>query len=89
MSGWLFLAICTLICIGAFLNGLRFARMKANPFVGRKVFSMPVEGAQLSVASINRFGHVQMVMSPLFLSIVIALVFGLFGPVDGVQVIQF
>jgi hypothetical protein len=80
VSGWLFLAICTLICIGAFLNGLRFARI---------VFSMPVEGAQLSVASINRFGHVQMVMSPLFLSIVIALVFGLFGPVDGVQVIQF
>ncbi len=34
-SGWIFFIATTLICIGAFLNGWRFARGSENPQVRR------------------------------------------------------
>lgn len=88
-NGWLFLAIATLICIGAFFNGLRFARMTKNPWKDRRLFGMPVEGQDMPIEKIRWMGRVQMIFAPLFLILVICLVFGVLGPVDGISIIKF
>jgi hypothetical protein len=87
MNGALFLGVSALICIGVFLNGLRFARMSANPFAGRRLFGMPVQGYDMSVERLNLLGRFQMIGAIMFLLVVAALCFGLFGPVDGITVI--
>lgn len=87
MDGRLFLAIVTPMCVAVFFNGLRFARMRANPFVGRTVPGFPIEGGEVSVASLRRLGRIQMISAPLFLALFAAMCFGLFGPVEGITVI--
>ena len=87
-NGWLFLGITALICVGVFLNGVRFSRKTVNPFVGRRLGSVPVGGHELTLAQLQRFGRLQMIAAPVFLLFFTALAFGLFGPVDGIQTIQ-
>ena len=88
-DGLAFLAITTLIAVGVFLNGLRFARMTANPFEGRRIFGQPVQGSELSVRQIKRIGLIQMIFAPIFLLVVAAMAFGFFGPVEGITAIKF
>ena len=88
-NGWTFLGIVALISFGVFLNGLRFARMTANPFAGRKVFGQDIEGAQLSRRQINWIGRIQMIFAPVFFLLTAIVMFGLFGPVEGVEIIKF
>ncbi|GAA0734322.1 hypothetical protein CA233_14925 [Sphingomonas sp. ABOLD] len=89
IDGRLFLLITTLICVGAFLNGLRFATKSENPWAGKKLFGNNVGGSELSIAQIRRIGLLQMIAAPIFLLLFAALCFGLFGPVDGIQTIRF
>lgn len=87
-GGELFLGICALICIGAFLNGIRFARMTRNPWTGRKLFGQPIEGSELSLSRIKLIGIAQMIGAPLFLCFATVLSFGLLGPVEGIKTIK-
>lgn len=89
VSGWIFLGITTLICIGAFLNGVRFSRMTSDIFDKKGLFGLQVEGFEMSLENLRRFGRLQMIFAPLFLFIVALMVFGFFGPVDGIQTIKF
>ena len=75
-SGWTMLGLGTLICIGAFANGLRFAR------IGEK---LPDDRAQISR---RLMGMLVMVAAPLFWLLFAAICFGLFGPVHNIQTIQ-
>lgn len=88
MSGSAFLVITALICAGVFLNGLRFFRMTSNPWAGKLLLGRPVRGADMPVAQLRRMGLLFMLAAPLFLIFAIALCFGLFGPVDGIQTIH-
>ncbi|MGJ3648978.1 hypothetical protein ACLB0R_10955 [Sphingomonas sp. GlSt437] len=87
-DGRLFLAIAAVICIGVFLNGLRFYRMNRNPWSGKSIMGIPVEGGDLSRARVRRLGLGQMIAAPLMLILFIALCFGLLGPVQGIQTIK-
>ena len=88
-DGRIFLAIAGLVCLGVFLNGLRFARQTSNPWAGKKLFGTDVGGSELSVAQVRRIGLVQMIGAPIFFLFFAALCFGLLGPVDGITPIQF
>ena len=88
MNGWAFLGITTLICIGGFLNGLRFARMDRNPWVGQRLFGMSVGGSDWTIDQVRKMGWLFMVTAPAFLLLVAALCFGLLGPVEGIETIK-
>lgn len=78
MSGWLFLSIVTLICLGVFANGLRFSR-GAERFATR---------LRQPPANVRRIGRIFMFAAPIFWLFVLALCLGLFGP-SNIQPIQF
>jgi len=80
-------AIATLICVGAFLQGLRFAKMTANPWTDKRMFGQTVEGSELPIEKVNRFGTWLMIAAPIFLLFFSALCFGVLGPVEGIQTI--
>ncbi|CAN5462672.1 hypothetical protein BH10PSE14_BH10PSE14_42980 [soil metagenome] len=86
-DGRLFLGISTLICIGAFLNGRRFARMTKNPWANRRILGLPVSGSELPIERVRLIGRINMIGAPVFWLIVAAMCFGLLGPVDGVATI--
>ena len=87
-SGWTFLGLSTLISIGVFLNGVRFARMTENPWTGKSLLGQPVSGSEMPLERIKLFGKIQMILAPLFLLVIAAMCFGLFGPVDGIETIK-
>ena len=76
-SGWTMLGLGTLICAGAFANGVRFARL------GR---ALPADNP----AEIKRrmFGMLAMTFAPLFWLLWAAACFGLLGPLHNIQTIQ-
>jgi hypothetical protein len=76
------LIIIGAICAGAFLNGLRFAQMDRNPWEGKKLGGMPVQGHNLSIEQVNRLGKLQMIVAPIFFLVSVAIVSGIFGPVQ-------
>ena len=88
MSGWLFLGIATLISVGVFLNGLRFARMTVNPWAGKRLFGQSIEGAEMPVERVRLLGRLHIIAAPLFLILSAALSFGLLGHVNGIQTIE-
>jgi len=88
MSGTLLLTVVTFICIGSFLNGLRFMRMRTNPWADRIVFGQPVSGGDWSMVQIKRFGLAQMVAAPIFWLFAAALSFGML-PAEGIHPIRF
>jgi len=53
----LYLSLMALICVGAFLVGLRFRRMTASPT------------ADLSLDKVHKFGLLMMVAAPLMLAV--------------------
>ena len=67
VSPYLFLGLVGLIAVGVFLNGLRFVRMTQNPWAGKSLFGMPVEGHDLPVERVRLIGKLQMVGAPIFL----------------------
>ena len=88
-NGWLFLGIVTLICVGVFLNGVRFARKTENPWADKRLFGMPVSGSELPIEKVRRMGLLFMIAAPLFLLLFASLCFGLLGPVEGIETIKF
>ena len=82
MSPTLFLVIVSLICVGVFLNGVRFARMDRNPWAGRTMFGQPVSGHDLPIKKVKMLGRIQMIAAPIFFLIFAAMIGGMFGPVD-------
>lgn len=87
-DGRIILVIVALICAGVFLNGLRFSQMDRNPWAGKSVFGMPVQGADMPVSRVNLIGRVQMIFAPLFFLLFAAICLGLFGSVDGIKTIS-
>jgi len=87
-DGRIMLALVAVICIGVFLNGLRFSRMDRNPWAGKSVLGAQVRGSEMSVDKVNRIGRLQMLAAPVFFLLFAALCFGLFGPLDGIQTIS-
>ena len=83
MSGWTFLAIGFVICALDFLIGLRFSRMTDEQIAGGP------GNRTRSPAAFRRIGRILMITAPLFLLLVAAFCFGLFGPVDGIETIRF
>ena len=86
-DGRTFLGIAALICVGVFLNGLRFARMTRNPWEGKRLFGQPVSGSEMPIERVNLLGKLLMVAAPIFLLFFAALCLGFFGPVEGIQTI--
>jgi hypothetical protein len=90
VSGWLFLGIVALISFGVFANGMRFSRMSEDRLGGVQL-EMPsfLAKGRTRVEQTRLFGRISMIAAPLFLVLVAALCFGLFGPVDGIETIKF
>ncbi len=88
VSGALFLVVVTFICIGSFVSGFRFVRMRSNPWAGRSILGQPVSGGDWSMARIRRFGLAQMILAPVFWLFAAALSFGQL-PAEGINPIQF
>ena len=86
-DGRLFLGIVTLICIGAFLNGLRFLRMARQPRAERRIMSLPAQSSHLPDDRLRTFGRLQMLVAPLMWLFFVALCFGLLGPIKGITTI--
>jgi hypothetical protein len=63
---WFFPLAATLIAIGLFFNGRRFARVEENPLSGRTLLGLPVRGSELSVVQMRRLGRIQMYAAPMF-----------------------
>jgi hypothetical protein len=81
-SGWTMLAIGTLICIGLFANGVRFARKTRS--IGR----VWPEGGRPGQPSPRQIGRIFMIAAPLFWLFWAAMCFGLLGPIENIQTIQ-
>ncbi len=79
MNGWLFLAIVSLITLAVFLNGLRFSRMTKSPFAS----------AGMTPKQLQRAGKFQMLAAPILWLLFALMIFGVFGPVEGVSTIKF
>ncbi|HEY0027012.1 MAG TPA: hypothetical protein VGC35_04010 [Allosphingosinicella sp.] len=90
-SGLLFLGASSLICVGGFLAGLRFARMpEERVLAGGVQMELPaflVRGRS-RVEQVHLFGRTLMIAAPLLLLFFAALSFGLLGPVDGIETIK-
>jgi len=76
-SGWTMLGLGTLICVGGFANGLRFARL-----------GQPLPANDPAEIKRRMFGMIFMVSAPLFWLLFAAICFGLFGPLRNIQTIQ-
>ncbi len=87
-DGRVCLAIVAVIAAGVFANGWRFARMKENPFAGRTMFALNVEGHDMSLEKLRWIGREQMIFAPLFLAFFALLAFGALGPVNGITIIE-
>ena len=84
VSPALFLALVGLICAGVFVNGVRFARMTHNPWAGKSMMGMPIQGHDLPVERVRLIGKVQMIAAPVFLLVMSFLVLtGKIGPLYG------
>ena len=86
-DGRIFLGIATLICIGAFINGLRFSRMTENPWANRRFLGMPIQGSRLPPERVRLLGRLNMFLAVAFWVLVTAMCFGLLGPVEGIRTI--
>ena len=83
VSPTLFLLLIGLICVGVFLNGVRFARMTHNPWAGKSIFGLPVQGHDLPVERVRLIGKLQMIFAPLFFLVMSALMLtGKIGPLE-------
>jgi hypothetical protein len=80
ISGWMMLGLTTLICMGLFANGVRFARLR-EPFA-----NLP-EGGRAQLA-LRLYGRLAMVTAPILWLFFAAVCFGLFGPSHNFQPIQ-
>jgi hypothetical protein len=86
-DGRLFLGIATLISIGVFLNGRRFARMTENPWAGRRIMGLPIQGSDLPAERVRFIGRINMIFAPIFWLMIAAMCFGLLGPITGISTI--
>jgi hypothetical protein len=86
-DGRLFLAITSAICVGVFLNGLRFFRMDRNPWHGKTIVGFPLKGGDMPIARVRLLGIIQMIAASFMLIFFTALCFGLLGPVQGIKTI--
>lgn len=86
-DGRIFLAMVTLVCIGVFLNGLRFLRMATQPRAERRIMGLPAQSAHLPDDRLRAFGRLQMAVAPLAWLFFVALCFGLLGPIKGITII--
>ncbi len=90
-DGRIFLGVTALICLGAFLIGLRFSRMSEETILsGRLQMELPsflMRGRTL-VEQVHLFGRIMMIVAPVFLLFFSALSFGFFGPVEGIKTIR-
>jgi hypothetical protein len=87
-DGRILLGIATLISIGVFFNGRRFARMAENPWVGRRFMGMPLQGSNLPIERLRSLGRMQMIAAPFFWLFFAAMCFGLLGPTKGIATIH-
>ncbi|MES2046511.1 MAG: hypothetical protein V4475_21785 [Pseudomonadota bacterium] len=87
-DGRLFLGIVTLVCIGVFLNGLRFLRMATQPRAERRILGLPAQSSHLPDDRLRAFGRLQMAVAPLAWLFFVALCFGLLGPIKGISPIH-
>lgn len=76
-SGWTMLGLATLVCLGAFANGVRFARL------GR-----PLPHGNPNEIKRRMIGVLFMAAAPLFWLLFAAICFGLFGPVANIRTIS-
>ena len=77
-SGWLMLALGTLVCLGLFANGMRFARL-----------GQPLPQDNPGEIKRRMIGLLFMSLAPIFWLLFAAICFGLFGPIRNIQPISF
>jgi hypothetical protein len=82
MTNMTFLPVAALICVGVFLNGLRFARMTPNPWAGKSLLGQPIEGHDMPVERVRLIGKLQMIAAPVMLLFFVLLTTGVLGPVE-------
>jgi drug/metabolite transporter superfamily protein YnfA len=88
VSGLMMWVIGLFICIGAFLNGLWFSRTTKNPWAGKSILGIPIEGAGMSVQEVRRSGRMYIIFAALFLIFWTLMMFGFVGPVEGIETIK-
>jgi hypothetical protein len=76
-SGWLMLGLGTLVCLGLFANGMRFARL-----------GQPLPADNPGEIKRRMIGMIFMTLAPLFWLLFAAVCFGLFGPVQNIRTIE-
>jgi hypothetical protein len=76
-SGWLMLGLGTLICLGLFANGMRFARL-----------GQPLPADNPGEIKRRMIGMIFMTLAPLFWLLFAAVCFGAFGAVRNIQTIE-
>jgi hypothetical protein len=84
MSGVLFLAVVTIVCLGDFLLGLWFVRMGAL-----RPEELPRSVRSSSPAQLRRIGRVFLIAAPLLWLFAASAAFGLFGEAGNIIPIQF
>jgi hypothetical protein len=87
-DGKIMWVIGALICVGVFLNGLRFSRMKKSSFKSVSWFSKAIDDPGEMLKKINLIGKIQMIFAPLFLIFWTLILFEVLGPVEGIQTIK-
>jgi hypothetical protein len=87
-SGTTMWIIGVLICVGVFLNGLRFSRMETSPFKSVGWFGKAIDDPTEMLKKVNLIGKIQMIFAPLFLIFWTLMLFGVLGPIEGIQTIE-
>jgi hypothetical protein len=75
-DGRLFIGITTLICVGVFFNGRRYAQMTENPWAGRRILGMPIRGSRLSSGRIRFIGRINMIAALILWLVFVAMSLG-------------
>ena len=86
-DGWVFLFLTSLICLGAFLVGLRFWRMPEDQIDGVQM-EMPFKTNLEPIGQVRLLGKTLLFAAPLLWFLFIALSFGVFGPIEGIRTIR-
>lgn len=79
------LILGNLICLGVFLNGLRFSRMDRVPFKSVGWFGREVTDPSDMLKKMRLIGRVQMFAAPVFAILWTSMALGVFGPVAGFE----
>ncbi len=76
------------VSVWLFVFGYVLSRMKKSPVKSVIWFGKSVDDPVEVLAKVNLIGKIQMIFAPLFLILWTLMLFGVLGPVEGIQTIK-